>query len=61
VTETFFDRPHVGVKEMPELLLEEVTDPEVRGLSYGLGTSEQISDNVKALVDAGVRLRLVGG
>jgi hypothetical protein len=61
VTGTFFDRPHVGVKEMPELLLEEVTDPEVRGLSYGLGTSEQISDNVKALVDAGVRLRLVGG
>lgn len=60
VTEPFFDRPHLGLREMPELLLEQVNDAEVRNLPYGRGTAEQISDNVKVLVDAAARRRLVG-
>ena len=58
-TEAFFDRPHVGLRGMPDLLAEQITDPAVRELPAGKGTAEQISDNVAVLVDAAARRRLV--
>lgn len=61
VTEAFFDRPHLGVRDLPTLLRELVEDPEVRALPVGMGTAEQISDNVTVLVDPRARRRLVGG
>ncbi|WP_341855505.1 hypothetical protein [Brachybacterium sp. GPGPB12] len=60
-TEPFFDRPHVGLRALPEPLAEETTDPEVRALRPGIGTAEQISDHVSVLVDSVLRRRLVGG
>ncbi|MFC7374573.1 DUF4037 domain-containing protein [Brachybacterium sp. GCM10030268] len=60
-TEAFFERPHIGVRGIPELLGETITDPAVRALPAGVGTAEQISDNVTVLVDADARRRLVGG
>ena len=60
-TEGFFDRPHVGLRGLPELLVEEITDPAVRALRPGIGTAEQISDHVSVLVDPVLRRRLVGG
>jgi len=60
-TEPFFDRPHVGLRGLPELLAEEITDPAVRALRPGIGTAEQISDHVSVLVDPVLRRRLVGG
>lgn len=60
-TEAFFERPHLGVRDLAALLLDLVEDPEVRALSPGVGTAEQISDNVTVLVDARARRRLVGG
>lgn len=59
-TEPFFDRPHVGLRGLPELLAEGITDPEVRALPPGIGTAEQISDHVSVLVDPALRRRLVG-
>src|SRR5690625_3559260 len=61
VTEAFFERPHIGVRDLPALLLEQIEDPAVRALPAGVGTAEQISDNVTVLVDAAARRRLVGG
>ena len=61
VTEAFFDRPHLGVRDLPTLLRELVEDPEVLALPVGVGTAEQISDNVTVLVDPRARRRLVGG
>ena len=61
VTEAFFDRPHLGVRDLPTLLRELVEDPQVRALPAGVGTAEQISDNVTVLVDPRARRRLVGG
>lgn len=60
-TEAFFERPHLGVRDLPTLLLELVEDPEVRALPVGVGTAEQISDNVTVLVDPRARRRLIGG
>lgn len=60
-TEPFFDRPHVGLRGLPELLAEEITDPAVRALRPVIGTAEQISDHVSVLVDPVLRRRLVGG
>jgi hypothetical protein len=60
-TEAFFDRPHVGLRGLPELLAQEIVDPEVRALRPGIGTAEQISDHVSVLVDPVLRRRLVGG
>jgi hypothetical protein len=60
-TEPFFDRPHVGLRGLPELLAEDITDPAVRALPRGVGTAEQISDHVSVLVDPVLRRRLVGG
>ncbi|MGP9843520.1 DUF4037 domain-containing protein [Brachybacterium sp. 107] len=60
-TEPFFERPHIGVREMAELLTAQIRDPEVRALPIGVGTAEQISDNVSVLVDPALRRRLVGG
>lgn len=60
-TEPFFERPHIGVREMAELLTAQIRDPEVRALPVGVGTAEQISDNVSVLVDPVLRRRLVGG
>ncbi|MGO1481131.1 MAG: DUF4037 domain-containing protein [Brachybacterium sp.] len=60
-TEAFFERPHLGVRDLPALLLDLVEDPEVRALPAGVGTAEQISDNVTVLVDHRARRRLVGG
>ncbi|MEE1651018.1 DUF4037 domain-containing protein [Brachybacterium sp. J144] len=60
-TEPFFDRPHIGLRGLPELLAETITDPAVRALRPGIGTAEQISDHVSVLVDAELRRRLVGG
>lgn len=60
-TEPFFERPHIGVREMAELLTAQIRDPEVRALPVGVGTAEQISDNVSVLVDPALRRRLVGG
>lgn len=60
-TEAFFERPHLGVRDLPALLLEQVEDPQVRALPAGVGTAEQISDNVTVLVDPQARRRLVGG
>lgn len=59
-TEAFFDRPHLGIRPIPELLAEAVVDPAVRALPAGVGTAEQISDNVTVLVDPAARRRLVG-
>ncbi|GAA4526920.1 DUF4037 domain-containing protein [Brachybacterium paraconglomeratum] len=60
-TEGFFERPHLGVRDLSTLLLEQVEDPQVRALPAGVGTAEQISDNVTVLVDSRARRRLVGG
>lgn len=60
-TEPFFERPHIGVREMAELLTAQIRDPEVRALPVGVGPAEQISDNVSVLVDPALRRRLVGG
>lgn len=60
-TETFFERPHLGVRELPELLTAQIQDPDIRALRLGVGTAEQISDNVTVLVDPVLRRRLVGG
>lgn len=60
-TEPFFERPHVGLRGLPELLQEEISDPAVRALRPGIGTAEQISDHVSVLVDPELRRRLVGG
>ena len=60
-TEGFFDRPHVGLRDLPEQLLALVQDEQVAALPTGVGTAEQISDNVAVLVDPGARRRLVGG
>lgn len=59
-TEPFFERPHIGVRGLPELLTEQIRDPAVRALPLGVGTAEQISDNVTVLVDPAARRRLVG-
>lgn len=59
-TEAFYDRHHVGLRALPELLSAQITDPEVRSLPAGVGTAEQISDNVTVLVDAAARRRLIG-
>lgn len=59
-TEDFFDRPHLGIREIAEPLAALIEDPEVRALPLGVGTAEQISDNVTVLVDAAARRRLVG-
>lgn len=60
-TEPFFDRPHIGLREMAELVTAQIRGPAVRALPVGAGTAEQISDNVSVLVDADARRRLVGG
>lgn len=60
-TESFFERPHLGIREIIEPLLALVEHAEVRALPVGVGTAEQISDNVTVLVDAAARRRLVGG
>ncbi|WP_422114610.1 DUF4037 domain-containing protein [Brachybacterium sp. UNK5269] len=59
-TEAFFDRPHIGIRAIPELLADAITEPAVRALPAGVGTAEQISDNVTVLVDPAARRRLVG-
>ncbi|APX32043.1 hypothetical protein BH708_04075 [Brachybacterium sp. P6-10-X1] len=59
-TEPFFERPHIGVRGLPELLLAQIRDPAVRALPPGVGTAEQISDNATVLVDPAARRRLVG-
>lgn len=61
VTEPFFERPHIGVRGIAELLTAQIRDPEVRALPVGVGTAEQISDNVSVLVDPVLRRRLIGG
>lgn len=61
VTEDFFDRPHLGIREVSAPLLALVEDPAVRALPAGAGTAEQISDSVTVLVDPVARRRLVGG
>lgn len=60
-TEVFFARPHLGVRDLPALLTELIEDPKIRALPVGVGTAEQISDNVTVLVDPRARRRLVGG
>ncbi len=60
-TQPFFDRPHIGLRELPELLAKDISDPAVRALPPGIGTAEQISDHVSVLVDPVLRRRLVGG
>lgn len=60
-TEAFFERPHLGIREVAGPLLALIEDPAVRALPAGVGTAEQISDNVTVLVDAAARRRLVGG
>lgn len=60
VTEPFWDRPHPGIREqMGAVLRTAITDPAVAALPAGHGTAEQISDNVRVLVDAASRRRLV--
>ncbi|MGP9536852.1 DUF4037 domain-containing protein [Brachybacterium sp. AOP43-C2-M15] len=62
VTEPFFDRPHIGIRGGQAAgLLARLRDPQVRALPAGVGTAEQISDNVTVLVDPAARRRLVGG
>lgn len=58
-TEPFFDRPHVGIRPIAEVLTAQIEDPQLRALRIGIGTAEQISDNVTVLVDAAARRRLV--
>lgn len=59
-TEPFFDRPHVGVREIPEVLVAAIEDPELRALGSRAGTAEQMSDSVSLLVDPAARRRLIG-
>lgn len=59
-TEPFWGRPHHGVREqMSAALRAAITDPVVAALPAGHGTAEQITDNVRVLVDATSRRRLV--
>ncbi|MFC0674219.1 DUF4037 domain-containing protein [Brachybacterium hainanense] len=58
-TEAFFDRPHIGVREIAEELHQAIEDPAVRAIPCGIGTAEQISDNVTVLVDPARRRHLV--
>jgi hypothetical protein len=60
-TEPFFERPHLGLREFAAPLHALIEDQAVRDLPVGVGTAEQISDNVTVLVDAAARRRLVGG
>lgn len=60
-TESFFERPHVGLRALAELLQEQISDPAVRALRPGIGTAEQVSDHVSVLVDPVLRRRLVRG
>ncbi|MDN5688591.1 MAG: hypothetical protein L0G94_18210 [Brachybacterium sp.] len=48
------------MRGLPELLTEQIQAPAVRALPLGVGTAEQISDNVTVLVDPVARRRLVG-
>lgn len=59
-TGPFFERPHLGVGDLAAPLHALIEDPAVRALPVGVGTAEQISDNVTVLVDAAARRRLVG-
>lgn len=59
-TEPFWGRPHHGVREqMSAALREAITDPVVAALPARQGTAEQISDNVRVLVDPASRRRLL--
>ncbi len=49
VLQPFFDRPFRMVADVAELLLDSVTDPDVRRLPAGVGSVEQWVDNVVVL------------
>lgn len=59
VTIPFFDRPFRGLASIPQVLHDEITDPEVRALPYGIGSIEQISAMTKLLVDGPRRAKVV--
>jgi hypothetical protein len=50
ITEQYFGRPFRGVGPVPELLLDSISDPEVRRLPAGVGSLEQWVDNVDVLL-----------
>jgi hypothetical protein len=45
----FYDRPFLGIGAVPEVLRGTITDPSVGALPVGLGSIEQLSDNVHVL------------
>ena len=51
VVQPFWDRPFRMVADVPDLLLESVADPGVRGLPAGVGSVEQWVDNVAVLTE----------
>jgi hypothetical protein len=45
----FYERPFLGLGPVAEALLGSITDPRVRALPSGVGSIEQVSDNVDVL------------
>lgn len=54
----FYDRPYRGLDDVAEQVWATITDPGVRSLPIGVGTTEQWSDNVKLLTDGRHRAHL---
>ncbi|GAA2484964.1 DUF4037 domain-containing protein [Terrabacter carboxydivorans] len=54
--EPFWDRPYLGVRDAAVgVLAETIRDPDVRSLPRGVGSAEQVSDNVDVLMHPGRR------
>lgn len=54
--ERFWDRPYLGVRDTAvTVVAESIRDPAVRSLPRGVGSAEQVSDNVDVLVHPGRR------
>ncbi|GGF01722.1 DUF4037 domain-containing protein [Mycetocola zhadangensis] len=56
VFSSFYDRPFLGLGGVPEALRDSITDPAVRALPVGIGSIEQLSDNVNVLTSPAMRL-----
>ncbi|WP_425953851.1 DUF4037 domain-containing protein [Xylanimonas sp. McL0601] len=58
----FFDRPYLAVEpSLVPAVVESIADPAIRALPVGVGTVEQLTDNVDVLVDARRRRAVSGG
>ncbi|WP_253376300.1 DUF4037 domain-containing protein [Okibacterium sp. HSC-33S16] len=59
VVAPFYDRPFLGLGQVPEAVLDSITDPAVRALPAGVGSIEQVSDNVDVLTSPERRLAMI--